>query len=588
MINPSQTFANLFAGMTKTFITKDKDNNYETVDKEITLEDYQDHIKGNISIGVEPRNDSSKCRFALLDFDGHKSNKKDVRPFTKEQIKKIIDKINFLGFPLSVFKSNSGGLHAYLFLDDWYPAADIRYILKKISYALGYERECTEVEIFPKTDVLDNLGKKVNLPYTGGNSRVLLDDNAQEQTFAEFLKIAPSRVTNLQYLEKFKLLDMSKGQHRNERTFAAAVFLKHYCKDWEKKVHAYNELFNDPPLGKHPKDTSNRLEATILKSVRKKDYHKGIIEEAPEELITYSMSAYRALGIAKPNFIIERLIKEKSINFLFGPKGNLKTEYALGMANALVRGKSFMQYECPKPYPVMYADFEMDGYDIIERDNAYLKKYGTEAGEYFHILQWEQQKNQTIPDIASEFGQNLILKRLQHQKKLVGIPPLFILDNLRSASGYNENEADSWRPIGKWLLKLKGLGFPCLVLDHTGYDETHMRGTSSKSDWAYVCLGIKARTSKGSKVAVVDLHFDKARGLRPDETAKFSAQYDFHGNWSIAQSKQEEKDEKLMAEIIVLQAKDPEVKQATLSKALDISTGKVSQLMKKIKKNENY
>ena len=184
MINPSQTFANLFAGMTKTFITKDKDNNYETVDKEITLEDYQDHIKGNISIGVEPRNDSSKCRFALLDFDGHKSNKKDVRPFTKEQIKKIIDKINFLGFPLSVFKSNSGGLHAYLFLDDWYPAIDVRHILKKFAYALGYERETSAIEIFPKTDVLDNLGKKVNLPYTGGNSRVLLDNNAQEQTFA--------------------------------------------------------------------------------------------------------------------------------------------------------------------------------------------------------------------------------------------------------------------------------------------------------------------------------------------------------------------------------------------------------------------
>ena len=75
----AKAFANIFAGMTKSFITKDKDNNYETIHREITLEDYQDHIKGNVSIGVEPRNDSSKCRFAMLDFDGHKSNKKDVR-----------------------------------------------------------------------------------------------------------------------------------------------------------------------------------------------------------------------------------------------------------------------------------------------------------------------------------------------------------------------------------------------------------------------------------------------------------------------------------------------------------------------------
>ena len=52
MINEVKTFAKIFAGMTKSFITKDKDNKYETIDKEITLEDYQDHLQGNLSIGV--------------------------------------------------------------------------------------------------------------------------------------------------------------------------------------------------------------------------------------------------------------------------------------------------------------------------------------------------------------------------------------------------------------------------------------------------------------------------------------------------------------------------------------------------------
>ena len=131
----AKIFANLFKGMTRSFITKDQDNNYLTIDRALTLEDYSDHIKGNVSIGVEPRNDSNKCKFGMLDFDGHKSNKKEeVRPFTKQQIKKIIDKINFFGFPLSVFKSNTGGLHAYIFLDDWIPAKDVRHILKKFAY----------------------------------------------------------------------------------------------------------------------------------------------------------------------------------------------------------------------------------------------------------------------------------------------------------------------------------------------------------------------------------------------------------------------------------------------------------------------
>ena len=360
MINPTQTFANLFAGMTKSFITKDKDNNYLTIDREITLEDYQDHIKGNISIGVEPRNDRSKCRFALLDFDGHKSNKKDVRPFTKEQIKKIIDKINFLGFPLSVFKSNSGGLHAYMFLDDWYHAKDVRHILKKISYALGYERECAEVEIFPKTDVLDNLGKKVNLPYTGGNSRVLLNNEAQEQTFAEFLKIAPNRVTNLQYLEKFKLLDHDKQQHRNERTFAAAVFLKHHFNDWEKRVHAYNELFNDPPLGKHPtKDKPNRLETTILKSVRKKDYTSKEKEQRPTSNPAAWREGMKAKEIRETEYpdipaVVEGLIYP-GITFISGKSKIGKSFAGLQIDHAVETGGTFVGCKCAKGSVLHYS-----------------------------------------------------------------------------------------------------------------------------------------------------------------------------------------------------------------------------------------
>jgi len=575
MINPVEQFQKLHQGRTDAYGVYAADE-YATKKTSLTLEHYKQHLEGKISLGIMPLTPDGKCSYGLVDDDSHH---KKIN--FKYDYNKLLQKIKLLRLPVNVYKSKSGGAHIVVYLDKPYPAKDVRHILKKIAYQLCEDK----YELFPKQDVIEKgkWGSYANLPYHNGNTRVLIDSEGKELNFEEAMSYASKRVVKLDKLEVFKLLakkDFPDG--RNNTLFSAKQFFKkHFPNEYRERVHKLNKLYNEPL-------TEREVNQTILAENSPDYFEKDLVEEAPKELITYSMSAYRALGIAKPNFIIERLIKEKSINFLFGPKGNLKTEYALGMANALVRGKSFLNYDCPEPYPVQYADFEMDGYDIIERDNAYLKKYGTEAGEYFHILQWEQQKNQTIPDIASELGQNLILKRLQHQKKLVGIPPLFILDNLRSASGYNENEADSWRPIGKWLLKLKGLGFPCLVLDHTGYDETHMRGTSSKSDWAYVCLGIKARTSKGSKVAVVDLHFDKARGLRPDETGNFSAQYDFNGNWAIGQSKKEENDDKLMAEIIVLQTKDPKVTQATLAKALDLSTGKMSQLMKKIKIRGNY
>lgn len=575
-----KAYKNLFTGLQRGYGILQDDGKYLYVKGQPTLQHYMDHLEGKISLGIVPITDKGNCIFGALDLDDH--HKKPAG--YKFNYKKLLEKIKFLKLPLTVFKSKGGGAHCYLFLDKYYTADKVRHILKKFVYALGYERD--SVEVFPKQDKLaptDN-GNFINLPYKGGNSRVLIDFEGNELNVSEAMLYAPKRVTNGENLKKFKLVDHGKTTKRNDRTFAATAFLKKHYEDWQDKTIEYNKIFNVPPL------EDKELFNTVLKSNEKKDYHDAELEEeAPTELISYDISVYRALGIKKPIFIIERLIKEKSINFEFGPKGNMKTEYALGLTNALTRGKPFLHYECPEPYPIFWGDFEMGGYDLIERDDAYLKKYGTPPPkDYFHILHWEQQKNQDIPDIAGELGQDLILKRLEHQKKLVGKPPLFVLDNLRSASGYKESDSDAWRPIGKWLLKLRGLGFPTLILDHTGYDETHMRGTSSNEDWANVSLGIKARSSKGSKIAVVDLHFSKARGLRPDETGRFSAQYDFQGNWTMALSKTKENDEKLVAEIIVWQAKDPEIKQATLSKVLNISTGKVSQLMKKIKKDEVF
>ena len=111
---------------------------------------------------------------------------------------------------------------------------------------------------------------------------------------------------------------------------------------------------------------------------------------------------------------------------------------------------------------------------------------------------WFDQKDHYFPDIQTEIGQNLILKYLQKVEKLTGKKPVFVLDNLRSASAYNENESDSWRPIGVWLKKLAhGLNYTVIVIDHSGKSvEAEMRGTSAKADHANVCLQILSEKKK--------------------------------------------------------------------------------------------
>ena len=80
-----------------------------------------------------------------------------------------------------------------------------------MAYALGYERN--NVEIYPKQEKLKSgeSGSFINLPYHGGNTRVLLDFEGNELNASEGLLYASKRVTNESNWSKFKLLDHDKS-----------------------------------------------------------------------------------------------------------------------------------------------------------------------------------------------------------------------------------------------------------------------------------------------------------------------------------------------------------------------------------------
>jgi len=581
-MNNSEQFQKLFTGNQRVHGILHSNGNYETVKGKPTTELFQQHLEGKISLGTVPITDKGNCKVGALDFDDH-HNKPEGYKF---DYKTLLEKIKFLKLPLTVCKSKSGGAHCYLFLDTYYKAGDIRHILKKISYALGYERD--SVEIFPKQETLLNEdgtlgdGNFINLPYKGGNTRVMLNSEGKSLKLEDALEYAPLRVTNGDNLSKFKLLDHNKSTGRNDRTFAATTFIKKHSEfDWKEQTLEYNSIFNNPPL------EEKELFSTVIKSNEKKDYNQSIEEEPPTELVGYEISEYRNLDIKQPVFITERLIKENSINFLVGPKGKGKTEKALGLANAMTRALPFLHYKNPVCNPVLYIDGEMDPYDIIERDTPYLKTFGPPPKNYLHVINWHFQKDQTIPDIKEPVGQKLILQYLQKQEALTGKKPFVILDNLRSLSGYLENDSDGWRPIGLFLRDLRGHGYSSLVLDHTGKDQNAgMRGTSSKGDWANVIMQIIPEDSRGTKFMKMKIHFDKARGLKPDETADYICQYDFAGNWTVGQSTKEQDDAVHKKHIVELLKQRPKPSQKAMGKQLGISAGKVNKLMQEMELEE--
>ena len=581
----AKLFSSLFAGGDHGFGIYDPKlpSGYKFENQAPTSGTYLAHLEGKISMGIVPINRSGLAKFGVLDIDDH--HKKPAG--YKFNYDLLLKKIKFLKLPLTIFKSKSGGAHCYLFLDKFYKAIDVRHILKKMSYALGYERD---IEIFPKQEQLrpDENGNFINLPYKGGNSRVLLDFEGYERNTSEGLLYASSRVTNESNWKKFKVLDWDKSTGRNDRTMCATAFFKKHYDDWEDKTVEYNKLFNDPPL------PEKELFQTVIKSNEKKDYlAEELVEAPPTELVGYDISVYRnRTDIVKPKMIVPELLIEGSMNFEFGQKGVGKSEFIIGLMNAICRGKDFLQYEIPEEHPCVYSDVEMHPYDTIARNEPYFKKYGSDPKpNYLHILNWNDQKDRTFPDISTKVGQNLYLKYLEKIERLTGKKPLFILDNLRSSSAYEENNSDSWRPIGLWLKELShGRNYTVIVVDHSGKSvELEMRGTSAKADHANLCLQILSEKKQGGLMRI-KVKFAKARGLRPDQTDEYVAQYDFAGNWTLGTSDKEKEDAELREKIKVILAEKKPPTQRKIADQLKIAVGRVNKFIKEIKEEEtsNY
>jgi len=555
------------------------------------------HLNGTLTQGQSPINRiKGGVRYIVIDVD------------EKYEWKTITNAIWEISTELTCVQSISSKWHIYFHFDNWTKLEKGKKardkLIEKIKKLPFVKDKDVDLDHCLPGDVSDQYW--VFLPYSDPIQKCYT-------TWGETL-------SKEQYEYRFKfrkhpLIVAAIGQvsgKRHEALFRAGVYLKHNKLDTD--LYELNKYFN-PPLPEdeiqHQLDSADKdkYDQDHLKRnlshwidnlsgvehfAKKKEtevppedlwknpnteqyedfaFNKEQKTKTPKELVGYDIAVYRELDIPKPIFIVDALIKAPSINFFFGEKGKMKTEFNFGMSNHLVRGLDFLHFKCHEPYPVCYIDGEMDPYDIIEREAVYLKQLGPAPKDFLHIINWNFQIDQTIPDIKETPGQELILKYLKKQEKLTGHKPLLILDNLRSLSNYKENESDEWRPIGVWLKNLRGLGFPTQVLDHTGKSAPGPRGTSSKTDWANVCCKVEPEKSNNKHLAKVKITFDKARGLRPAQSKEFCAEYDFQGLWTLALGSAAASDEDWCSKI-----KDLLVKEKAYSvkylKSLDVDLKK--------------
>lgn len=149
-----------------------------TMNSQISAKEVEEHLYGEeYGIGVIPITEENTCRFGVIDID--------VYDCTLHL--EILKKLNSKNIKLVPFRSKSGGLHLYLFLDDFYSAKDVIQELKRYSSILGIstlviDGKLKETEIFPKQAVTSHIGNWINLPLKNGTRGYLYlkDDQIKE------------------------------------------------------------------------------------------------------------------------------------------------------------------------------------------------------------------------------------------------------------------------------------------------------------------------------------------------------------------------------------------------------------------------
>ena len=176
-------------------VTGKKKWKHEWTKTPVTDQDYEDHIKGIKSIGIQPCTDEGMARFGAIDVDKYPIDKKFY-----------LDVIQDKDLPIIPVLSKSGGLHLYVFTTRWVKAKEIRSFLEELLVAFKLPHA---TEVFPKqtqlisSDGTVSNGNFINLPYNG-DDRKALDIDGSQMPFEKFVQTVGLNLVDPKNFKKIK------------------------------------------------------------------------------------------------------------------------------------------------------------------------------------------------------------------------------------------------------------------------------------------------------------------------------------------------------------------------------------------------
>ena len=195
-------FCNINKGYKDPETGKIKFNNgdYGWAGKPILDKDYEEHIEGIKSIGIQPCNDNGYASFGAIDID--------PKIYKNFDVKFYLDIIQEKELPLIPIKSKSNGLHLYVFTEEPVKALEIKEFLEQVLFLFNLT---IKTEIFPKQTKLGSNtegqkmnGNFINLPYFNKIERVALNPDGSEMDLDTFLKCIELNKVKVEHLRNIK------------------------------------------------------------------------------------------------------------------------------------------------------------------------------------------------------------------------------------------------------------------------------------------------------------------------------------------------------------------------------------------------
>lgn len=164
-------------------------------------------------------------------------------------------------------------------------------------------------------------------------------------------------------------------------------------------------------------------------------------------------------------YLIEELIRQKSINLIYGNGGMGKTYILLDLALCVAAGRpEWMGYKIPRPVPVLYVNAEMEEQDFSMRVGEVYRGELIPPEANFHFI--------NSAEFIFENPQTEIeITKLVQEYRI----ELLVIDALSDILGGRNNGADEVQPFFRFLKRLrKETGVTNLIVHHNNRNGTYL------------------------------------------------------------------------------------------------------------------